>query len=200
MFSYIKGKLVEKEQGYVVVDVNGVGFKIFTSQNTLSDSKCAIHDDVTFYTYLYIKEGIMDLYGFATKQELELFLLLISVSGVGAKGAVSILSVAPCDKLCLSIVTDDTSTIKKAAGIGAKTAQRVCLELKDKIKNESFVSQDTDAFAPQTSFAQSDNMSEAISALVSLGYTQIEAQRAVKSAKGDDSVEDIIKAALKAMM
>ena len=142
----------------------------------------------------------MDLYGFATKQELELFLLLISVSGVGAKGAVSILSVAPCDKLCLSIVTDDTSTIKKAAGIGAKTAQRVCLELKDKIKNESFVSQDTDAFAYQTSFAQSDNMSEAISALVSLGYTQIEAQRAVKSAKGDDSVEDIIKAALKAMM
>ena len=200
MFSYIKGKLVEKEQGHVVVDVNGVGFKIFTSQNTLSDSKCAIHDDVTFYTYLYIKEGIMDLYGFATKQELELFLLLISVSGVGAKGAVSILSVAPCDKLCLSIVTDDTSTIKKAAGIGAKTAQRVCLELKDKIKNESFVSQDTDAFAYQTSFAQSDNMSEAISALVSLGYSQFEAQRAVKSAKGDDSVEDIIKAALKAMM
>lgn len=200
MFSYIKGKLVEKAEGYVVVDVNGVGFKIFTSQNTLSDSKCAIQEEVTFYTYLYIKEGIMDLYGFATKQELELFLLLISVSGVGAKGAVSILSVAPCDKLCLSIVTDDTSTIKKAAGIGAKTAQRVCLELKDKIKNESFVSENTDAFAYQTSFEQSDNMAEAISALVALGYTQVEAQRAVKSAKSDDSVEEIIKTALKAMM
>ena len=200
MFSYIKGKLVEKAEGYVVVDVNGVGFKIFTSQNTLSDSKCAIQEEVTFYTYLYIKEGIMDLYGFATKQELELFLLLISVSGVGAKGAVSILSVAPCDKLCLSIVTDDTSTIKKAAVIGAKTAQRVCLELKDKIKNESFVSENTDAFAYQTSFEQSDNMAEAISALVALGYTQVEAQRAVKSAKSDDSVEEIIKTALKAMM
>lgn len=126
--------------------------------------------------------------------------MLISVSGVGAKGAVSILSVAPCDKLCLSIVTDDTATIKKAAGIGAKTAQRVCLELKDKIKNESFVSSDTDAFATFDVSGQGDIVSEAISALVALGYTAQEAQKAVKAAKGADSVEDIIKSALKSMM
>lgn len=200
MFSYITGKLVEKADSYAVLDVNGVGFKIYTSQNTLADSKCKNGEEVTLYTYLYLKEGIMDLYGFVSKQELELFLLLISVSGVGAKGAVSILSVAPCDKLCLSIVTDDTATIKKAAGIGAKTAQRVCLELKDKIKNESFVSSDTDAFATFDVSGQGDIVSEAISALVALGYTPQEAQKAVKAAKGADSVEDIIKSALKSMM
>lgn len=200
MFSYIRGKLAEKAEGYAVVDVNGVGFKIYTSQNSLADSRCVTGQEVTFHTYLYIKEGIMDLYGFATKQELELFLLLISVNGVGAKGAVSILSVAPCEKLCLAIATDDTATIKKAAGIGAKTAQRVCLELKDKIKNESFVSENTDAFSESVSYASGDNVSEAISALVALGYTAAEAQRAVKGAKPEDSVEDIIKLALKAMM
>ena len=200
MFSYIKGKLAEKAEGYAVVDVNGVGFKIFTSQNSLADSKCTAGQDVTFHTYLYIKEGIMDLYGFTTKQELELFLLLISVNGVGAKGAVSILSVAPCEKLCLAIVTDDTATIKKASGIGAKTAQRVCLELKDKIKNESFVSENTDAFSSNVPFVADDNVSEAISALVALGYSAQEAQRAVKSAKPGYSVEDIIKIALKAML
>lgn len=200
MFSYIKGKLAEKAEGFAVVEVNGVGFKIFTSQNSLADSKCVSGQDITFHTYLYIKEGIMDLYGFTTKQELELFLLLISVNGVGAKGAVSILSVAPCEKLCLAIVTDDTATIKKASGIGAKTAQRVCLELKDKIKNESFVSENTDAFTESVSYTSGDNKSEAISALVALGYTAQEAQKAVKSAKPDDSVEEIIKQALKSMM
>lgn len=200
MFSYIKGILAEKADGYAVVDVNGVGFKIFTSQNSLADSKCQVGKEVIFHTYLYIKEGIMDLYGFAEKQELDLFLLLISVNGVGAKGAVSILSVAPCEKLCLAIVTDDTATIKKASGIGAKTAQRVCLELKDKIKNESFVSENTDAFSESVSYVSGDNASEAISALVALGYTTAEAQKAVKNANPSDSVEDIIKIALKSMM
>ena len=200
MFSYIKGILVEKAEGYAVVDVNGVGFKIFTSQNSLADSKCSTGQEVIFHTYLYIKEGIMDLYGFTEKQELELFLLLISVNGVGAKGAVSILSVAPCEKLCLAIVTDDTATIKKASGIGAKTAQRVCLELKDKIKNESFVSENTDAFSDSVAYVSGDNTSEAISALVALGYTSAEAQKAVKNANPSDTVEDIIKLALKSMM
>lgn len=200
MFSYIRGKLTEKSDGYAVVDVNGVGFKIFTSLASLADSKCAVGQEITFHTYLYIKEGIMDLYGFTTRQELDLFLLLISVNGVGAKGAVSILSVAPCEKLCLSIATDDTATIKKASGIGAKTAQRVCLELKDKIKNESFVSDNTDAFSENISYPCGDNVTEAISALVALGYTSQEAHKAVKSAKAQDSVEDIVKTALKAMM
>lgn len=198
MFSYIKGILSEKCDGYAVVDVNGIGFKIYTSLCSLADNGCRVGESVTFYTYLYIKDGIMDLYGFSTRNELELFLFLISVSGVGAKGAVSILSVAPTDKLSLAIVTGDTATIKSAVGIGAKTASRICLELKDKIKNESFVSQETDAFSPVL-FAANDNVSEAVSALTALGYTAAEAQKAVRSASNGDTVEDIIKKALKSL-
>ena len=200
MFSYIKGILAEKGDGVAVVDVGGIGFKLYTSQSTLADSRCVVGREVTLHTYMYIKEGIMDLYGFSTKEELELFLLLISVNGVGAKGAVSILSVASPDRLSLCIVTDDVNTIKQASGIGAKTAQRICLELKDKIKNEAFVSESTDAFSSGTPVVSGDNVSEAISALVALGYTASDAQRGVKGATASDSVEDIIKKALKALM
>lgn len=196
MFSYIRGKVAEKGTGYVVADVNGVGFKIFTSANTLQDASLTTGAESTFYTYLYIKEGIMDLYGFSTKEELNLFELLISVSGVGAKGAVAVLSVTTPSNLALSIVTEDIATIKKAAGIGTKTAQRIALELKDKIKNESIVSKNTDAFMDMSTASSAD--SEAVSALVVLGYTQAEAQKAVASCGADsDDVEEIIRQALK---
>ncbi len=200
MFSYIKGTVAEKGNGVIVLDVNGIGFKLYTSQCTIADTNCKIGDVATLHTYMYIKEGIMDLYGFSTREELELFLMLISVNGVGAKGAVSILSVATSEKLALSIVTDDVATIKQAAGIGAKTAQRICLELKDKIKNEAFVSKDTDAFSGSVPVESGNAVSEAVSALVALGYSAVEAQKAVKGVSADDSVEDIIKKALKALM
>ena len=200
MFSYIKGTVAEKGNGVVVIDVNGIGVKLYTSQCTIADSNIKVGDVATLHTYMYIKEGIMDLYGFSTRQELDLFLMLISVNGVGAKGAISILSVATSEKLALSIVTDDVATIKQAAGIGAKTAQRICLELKDKIKNESFVSSDTDAFSGSVPKQSDNNVSEAVSALVALGYSSMEAQKAVRGASGSDSVEDIIKKALKALM
>ena len=200
MFSYIKGTVAEKSDGVIVLDVNGIGFKIYTSQCTIADTNCKVGDVATLHTYMYIKEGIMDLYGFSTRGELELFLLLISVNGVGAKGAVSILSVAPWEKISLSIVTDDVATIKQAAGIGAKTAQRICLELKDKIKNESFVSQNTDAFSEIIPTETGNVLSEAVSALVALGYSSQEAQKAVRGASASDTVEDIIKTALKSLM
>ncbi len=200
MFSYIKGTVAEKGNGVVVLDVNGIGFKLYTSQCTIADASCKVGSEATLHTYMYIKEGIMDLYGFSTREELDLFLLLITVNGVGAKGAVSILSVAPSEKLALSIVTGDVATIKQASGVGAKTAQRICLELKDKIKNEAFVSGNTDAFSAGVPVETGNNISEAVSALVSLGYSSQEAQRAVKAASKDDSVEDIIKKALKSLM
>ncbi len=197
MFSYIRGKLVEKTKEYVVIDVSSVGFKLYTSATSLSDSSVSKGDIVTFHTYMYIKEGIMDLYGFSTKEELALFELLITVSGVGAKGAVSILSVAPPSKLSLSIVSDDAATIKKASGIGPKTAQRICLELKDKIKNEAIISSGTDAFVSTTS-ENGTARADAISALVVLGYTQQEAQRAVALVKEEyEDAESYIKHALK---
>ena len=200
MFSYIRGTVAEKGNGMIVLDVNGIGFKLFTSQCTIADANCRVGEVATLHTYMYIKEGIMDLYGFSTREELDLFLLLISVNGVGAKGAVSILSVASSEKIALSIVTDDVATIKQASGIGAKTAQRICLELKDKIKNEAFVSSDTDAFSSGIPADSGNTVSEAVSALVSLGYSSQEAQRAVKGATPGDTVEDIIKKALKSLM
>lgn len=201
MFSYISGKLVEKSKDYAVIDVSGVGFKIYTSLTSLSDQSLQKGDSVTFHTYLYIKEGIMDLYGFSTKEELSLFELLISVSGVGAKGAVSILSVASPSKLSLSIVSDDVVTIKKASGIGAKTAQRICLELKDKIKNEDIISKDTDAFVSVSDITSDSARQDAISALIVLGYSNQEAQRAVGSVKETfDDAESYIKHALKNLL
>ena len=195
MFSYIRGKIAEKGPNYVVVDVNGVGFKIYTSLNTLQDTSVTIGDTATFHTYMYIKEGIMDLYGFSTKEELTLFELLITVSGVGAKGATAVLSVANPSKLALCIVTGDIATIKQASGIGTKTAQRISLELKDKIKNESLVGEENAVIeqAPTDKSSQS----EAISALMVLGYSPSEAQKAVAAVGGTDNVEEIIKQALK---
>lgn len=195
MFSYIRGKIVEKGVNYIVVDVGGVGFKIYTSLNTLQDTSVISGDVATFHTYMYIKEGIMDLYGFSTKEELTLFELLITVSGVGAKGATAVLSVANPSKLALCIVTGDIATIKQASGIGTKTAQRISLELKDKIKNESLVGEENTVIeqAPLDKSSQS----EAISALMVLGYSASEAQKAVASVNGSDNVEEIIKQALK---
>ena len=200
MFSYISGRVAETAANYVVLDVNGVGFKIFTSLNSLQDEAVFVGEKAVFHTFLYIKEGIMDLYGFSTKEELSMFELLISVSGVGAKGAIAILSVASPSKLALSIVTGDAATIKKASGIGPKIAQRIVLELKDKIQNESLVSQNSGAF-DEMELPMGGARDEAVSALVVLGYSAPEAQKAV--AKVDEAatdVEDIIKQALKKLL
>ena len=201
MFSYISGKLAEKNTDSVVIDVCGVGFKIYTSSASLADSSLQKGEIVTFHTYMYIKEGIMDLYGFSSKEELNLFELLISVNGVGAKGAVSILSVAPASKISLAIVSDDASLIKKASGIGPKTAQRICLELKDKIKNEAIISSGESDFEYADVAEASTARSDAVSALVVLGYTASEANKAVSAVKESfDDAESYIKHALKNLL
>ncbi|MBO5008230.1 MAG: Holliday junction branch migration protein RuvA [Clostridia bacterium] len=200
MISYVKGILADKATDHAVVECGGVGFKIYTSYTSLSDPKCIQGSEVVFHTYMYIKEGIMDLYGFSGKEELELFELLISVTGVGAKGALAILSTMPPAKLSLTIATGDAASIKKAPGIGNKTAQRIILELKDKIKNESFVSADTDAFSEIVPVS-SNERDEAINALIALGYTGAEAKNAVSKVEASvTDVENIIKHALKGLM
>lgn len=200
MFSYIKGILAQKKQSYAVVECGGVGFKIFTSQTSLSDPECAIGTEVVFHTYFYIKEGIMDLYGFLTKEELEMFELLLSVSGVGAKGASAVLSAINPSKLALCIATGNSAEIKKAPGIGNKTAQRIVLELKDKIKNESLVNITSEAFSEEVPVANGER-EEAANALVALGYSAAEANRAVSKVRADVSdVEGIIKSALKNLL
>lgn len=200
MISYIRGILADKEADHAVVECGGVGFKIYTSYTSLSDEKCVKGSEVIFRTHMYIKEGIMDLYGFSTKEELQMFELLISVTGVGAKGALAILSAMNPSRLALTIATGDAASIKKAPGIGNKTAQRIILELKDKIKNESIVSTNTDAFADVVPVS-SNERDEAVNALIALGYNGAEAKNAVsKVGPGISDVEDIIKQALKSLM
>lgn len=200
MISYVKGLLADKGTDHAVVECNGVGFKIYTSYTSLTDSKCVEGKETVFYTYMYIKEGIMDLYGFSTKDELELFEMLISVTGVGAKGALSILSTMPPAKLSLAIASGDATSIKKAPGIGPKIAQRIAIELKDKIKNESFVSSATDAFIDIVPVASSER-DEAVNALIALGYSGVEAKNAVSKVSRDvNDVSGIIKEALKKLM
>lgn len=200
MFSYIKGTLAEKGIDHAVVECGGIGFKIYTSNNSLSDPHCIQGAEVVFHTYLYIKEGIMDLYGFSSKEELELFELLISVSGVGAKGAAAILSSGKPSAISLSIASGDAAAIKKAPGVGNKTAQRIILELKDKIKNEAIISGGTEAFEKFVPTA-SNERDEAVNALIALGYSAVEAKEAVSKVSADAmDVESILKEALRRLM
>lgn len=195
MYYYIKGTLVQKGDNYLVVDANGVGYMIYTSLTSIADVG-ETGRNVTMYTYLHVREDVMDLYGFATVEEKNMFMNLISVSGVGPKAALAILSVTTPAKFAVAVVTNDVKTITKASGVGPKMAQRVILELKDKLKTEDIdIDMDEDIGE-----IPSDNRSEAISALIVLGYSPNDAQKAVKGIDGTLSVEEIIKKALSSLM
>ncbi len=195
MYYYIKGTLVQKGENYIVVDANGVGYMIYTSLTSLADSREA-GQEITVYTYLHVREDVMDLFGFTSIEEKNMFLHLISVSGVGPKAALSILSVVTPEKFAVAVVTNDVKTITKASGVGPKMAQRVILELKDKLKTEELDISLDDDFAD----IASDNRSEAISALMVLGYSSADAQKAVKGIDGSLEVEEIIKKALGSLL
>lgn len=195
MYYYIRGTLVQKSDNFIVVDAAGVGYMIYTSLNSIADAGETGHE-ITVYTYLHVREDVMDLFGFTTVEEKNMFLQLISVSGVGPKAALAILSVTTPSKFALAVVTGDVKTITKASGVGPKLAQRVILELKDKMKAEELEipAEDGDYEIP------SDNKSEAISALVVLGYSASDAQKAVKGIDGSLGVEEIIKKALSGLL
>jgi len=200
VFAYIKGKLEYKHNEYIVVEANGVGYKIHTSLSTI-DSVGAVGDTVKIYTYLYVREDIMNLYGFRTQEELGIFELLISVSGVGPKAAISILSSVSPTKFGLAVITDDTKSLTRAQGIGTKIAQRIILELKDKIKKQQLVDINNDNTGNREILKENGKVSEAISALMVLGYTQLEASKAVAAVnEGSLDLESIIKCALKSLV
>jgi Holliday junction DNA helicase RuvA len=138
MFAYIKGKLDYKHNEYIVVEANGVGYKINTALSTI-EKIGSLGDEVKVYTHLYLREDIINLYGFGSQEELGMFELLISVSGVGPKAALSVISSVPTSKFGLAVITDDVKTLTRAQGIGNKMAQRIILELKDKIKKEQLI-------------------------------------------------------------
>lgn len=195
MYYYIKGTLVQKSDNYIVVDANGVGYMIYTSLNSMQNTG-EIGKKITIYTYLHVREDVMDLFGFTTIEEKNMFMQLISVSGVGPKAALSILSVTTPAKFAVAVITNDVKTITKASGVGPKMAQRVILELKDKMKTDELEIDLED----ESDNILSDNRSEAISALVVLGYSSNDAQKAIKGIDGTLSVEEIIKKALAGLL
>ena len=194
MYCYLKGTLEEKATNYVVIDVNDIGYRVYTSFSSMN-SVGNIGDKVKMYTYLNVREDAMELYGFTTTEEKEMFTRLISVSGVGPKVALSILSVTTPAKFAVAVITNDVKTITKAQGVGPKMAQRVILELKDKLKNEDM--------NIELDVATSDDenaKNEAISALVVLGYSPEMAKNAVAKTEDGLGTEEIIKKALTLLM
>lgn len=194
MFAYIKGTLEIKGNDYVVIDVNGVGYKIFAPLTTI-ERLGEIGGTVKVHTHYHVREDNISLYGFSSLEELRMFELLISVSGVGAKSANTILANVSPSKFALSVITNDVKELTKLPGIGAKSAQRIILELKDKLKSEEAIAE-TD-FEIKIATSKDSNGSEAIAALQVLGYPVKEATKAVSSVDTTGlSVEEIIKKAL----
>ena len=196
MFYAITGRVVHLDTQSVALETGGVAFQCSTTLSTLKTIG-EKGSTATLYTYLNVREDALDLFGFATEQELECFKLLISVSGVGPKAALSILSELTPDKLALCLATGDSKSITRAQGVGPKLAQRVVLELKDKLAKGLELPADSPEIQAAGIAAADGNAAEAVSALTMLGYSQSEAAMAVSKLDGAMPVEELIKQALK---
>lgn len=199
MFYSLTGKIIYKDEQTVAISCGGVGFKCFTTRNSLA--KLSLQSgEVTVFTHLNVREDALDLFGFATNDELDAFKLLITVSGVGPKAALAILSELTPDAFAVAVASGDSKAITAANGVGPKLAQRVIMELKDKIADVGFISEESNTVSSAVNTANSmSNTSEAIAALTALGYSQTEASVAVSKLSPNLSVEELIKGALKNM-
>lgn len=197
MIGFIRGILAEKGNGYIIVDVNGIGYEIFVPANS-GAYLAAEGNEVMVYTVMIVRDDDVRLYGFTRKGELDAFRKLITVSGVGAKAGISILSSFTLEQLQQAIVFEDAKTLTKAGGIGKKTAERIVLELRDKFSLQNGQT-DIGAVAEDSiDDTAADGRGEAISALMALGYTRGEAAGAMAAVKEDDlTAEEYIKLALK---
>lgn len=200
MYEYIIGRYKGINKDYIIVENNGIGYKIFTSGATMS-SMPKVDEEVMLYLEQIVREDFLGLYGFDTKEELEMFKLLISINGVGAKAALSLLSISRINNLRYAIMMGDDKHLCKAPGIGKKTAGRIILELKDKIKKEN-LAEDIERFGDFEDIVSenANNIAEALGALLALGYSEKEAELALKKVDKSDSLENIIKNCLKVLM
>ena len=197
MYAYLNGKVAEKGQNSLVIDVNGVGYLLSVSMNTLQETP-PVGESMKVYTYFSVREDAVDLFGFASQEEKNMFTRLLTVSGVGPKVALSILGSMPLRDLTLAIVTGDVASLSRAPGVGKKTAQRLALELKDKVDQDE-LNYTPSASGPVTP-VQEDATQEALAALQALGYTAAEAARAVQQVRGQsDSANDLVRLALRNM-
>ncbi|MGN1270915.1 MAG: Holliday junction branch migration protein RuvA [Clostridia bacterium] len=194
MFAYIKGNLEQKSNNYVVIDVGGVGYKIFMATNSI-EKLGEIGEIVKVYTHYYVREDNISLYGFNTNEELRMFELLLQVSGIGAKSAIAMLSEISPSSFALAIISDDISKLVKIPGIGKKTAARIVLELKDKLKTEETITKNKEI---KLSISNEEETSEAVAALQVLGYTKREIEKALEKVDTKNlQLEEIIKEGLK---
>lgn len=196
MYDYIKGNYEGIHKDYLSVENAGIGYKIFTSGNTMSLLP-DIGEKVTLYLTQIVRQDFIGLYGFYTREELDLFLVLIKINGVGPKAALSLLSVSTPERLKRGIINKDEKLLTKAPGIGKKISQRIILELKGKLTLEE---SDDLTEIEKLSIASDKNIKESIAALMALGYSEREAEKAVSSVDKNLSIEDIIKSSLKNLM
>ncbi|MCP1109288.1 Holliday junction DNA helicase RuvA [Lachnospiraceae bacterium PF1-21] len=196
MINYIKGDLVAVYDGYVVIENGGIGYGLFMANEAISRLG-GLHDEVKVHTYLNVKEDAMQLFGFLTRDDLDIFKLLIGVSGIGPKGGLAILSIMTPDELRFAIIGKDAKAIAKAPGVGKKTAEKLIIELADKVNIEDTLRGDGDVDFAVSS--DNEKTAEAVQALVALGYGNSEALKAVKKVANADEleVEALLKLALK---
>ncbi len=200
MFAYIKGILAYKGNESIIVETGGIGYRVTVPLSTLEALK-QVGTEIKIYTYMHIREDAWLLFGFLSEEELKMFEQLLKVSGVGPKAAISLVSHIPPSRFGLAVLTDDADAFVKAPGIGKKTALRIILELKDKLKKEQ--GEDLKNLAAEAGWGEKpgSKIQEAISALVMLGYSSQEANRAVSSVYSEDkSLETIIRDALKGLV
>ena len=200
MYAYMRGELAEINPDHVVLDVNGIGYRIYLP--TRYFDRLVVGENVKIFTHLSVREDAMVLYGFLSKDDLTMFKLLIGVSGIGPKGGIAILSMYNADDIRFAILSGDAKTISKASGIGPKTAQRVIIDLKDKVSLEEAIEAKFENENTQTSgSALSQARNDAILALNALGYSQAESLKVVSKIDitPEMDVEDILRLALKNM-
>ena len=201
MISYIRGELAAIEEEKVIVDVNGVGYGIYMPGQSMSMLP-QIGEEVKLHTYMNVREDAMQLFGFLTRDDLNVFKLVIGVSGIGPKGGLSILSHLSPDDLRFAVMSHDVKAISGAPGIGKKTAEKLIIELKDKLSIEEVLEKQAESGAPIISNGTNQTQAEAVQALVALGYGNAESMKAVKKVEitEDITVEEILKQALKYIM
>ncbi len=203
MVAYVKGKLAETGQDHIVLDIGNMGINIRVSDGFLTELP-PVGTDMKVHTYTYVKEDAFLLYGFATREELELFQMMITVNGIGPKGALAILSIMSATDLRFAIFSSDVKAISRANGIGKKTAERLILDLRDKIDIEQTLQDGLEEIAAPVKGTNElgQNRKDAIDALVALGYGMTEAAKAVKQVdvSGDPTADEILKASLKYLL
>lgn len=201
MYSFIRGIVADRGHNELVIEAGGVGYLLTCSMNTMQDA-ALVGEEMKVYTHLSVREDAMELFGFATREERAMFLRLTGISGIGPRTALGILGSMPLRDLTLAIVTGDTVALSRAPGIGKKTAQRIALELKEKITADDFESLPEGAKpAINVQHLQEDAMAEALLALQSLGYSNGEATKALSAVREQsDKADELVRLALRSMM